>query len=284
VERAGVFIFMDGAFRECFLIHHDVDEEAQKLKKTRENLRKSVQSVAKCLFLPHCHTVPVGVTGAQTAERLPPSESGRYLLLHGFDPKRRLEPVLGKNLRVELADMKIFLIRHASPDWERRDIPYDIQPGPMLTMKGEKETEALAEFLKSQGVVKLFYSPFERAAKTAAIVAALNGIPAVEEPGLAEWRSVDELESRVRLRMVSVFQQAARESAEGSPTGLVSHGGPIALLLQELGIQRDELAKYRTMFDATNPLPPAGVWEVEKGAGEEGWRFGMVFQPEGIDL
>ena len=176
--------------------------------------------------------------------------------------------------------MKVFLIRHASPDWERRDIPYDIHPGPMLTPRGEKEAEALADFLKRQGLVRLYHSPFERAAKTARIVAARNGIPAIEEPGLAEWRSVDEPESRVRLRMVSVFQQAARESRDGGPTGLVSHGGPIALLLLELGIPKEKLAKYRTMFDTTNPLPPAGVWQVEKDDGEVGWRFEMVFQPE----
>ncbi len=176
--------------------------------------------------------------------------------------------------------MKVFLIRHASPDWERRDIPYDIHPGPMLTPRGEKEAEALAEFLKRQGLVKLYYSPFERAAKTARIVAALNGIPAVEEPGLAEWRAVDEPENRVRLRMVSVFRQAARESVDGGPSGLVSHGGPIALLLLELGIPKKELAKYRTLFDTTNPLPPAGAWQVEKDDGQAGWRFEMVFRPE----
>jgi broad specificity phosphatase PhoE len=179
--------------------------------------------------------------------------------------------------------MKVFLIRHASPDWERRDIPYDIHPGPMLTPKGEKEAEALAGFLKLQGLVKLYHSPFERAAKTARIVAALNGIPAIEEPGLAEWRAVDEQEDRVRLRMVSVFQQAARESVDVGPTGLVSHGGPIALLLLELGMPRDELAKYRILFDTTNPLPPAGAWQVEQDPGEERWRFEMVFRPGGCE-
>jgi len=176
--------------------------------------------------------------------------------------------------------MKVFLIRHASPDWERRDIPYDILPGPMLTLKGEKEAAALAEFLRVVDLAKLYYSPFERAAKTARIVAALNRIPAVEEPGLAEWRAVDELESQVRLRMVSVFNQAALESTDGAPTGLVSHGGPIALLLQGLGIQREELAKYRTMFDSSNPLPPAGVWQVEQLPEPGQWKFAMVFRPE----
>jgi broad specificity phosphatase PhoE len=175
--------------------------------------------------------------------------------------------------------MKIFLIRHASPDWDRRDIPYDIHPGPMLSAKGQTEAGALADFLGSQGVVKLYHSPFERAATTARIVAAANGIPAVEEPGLAEWRMVDEPESSVRKRMVSVFERAVQESEASGPNGLVSHGGPIALLLQELGIDKNELAQYRTKFDTTNPLPPAGAWEVEKDAGEERWRFRMAFRP-----
>jgi broad specificity phosphatase PhoE len=179
--------------------------------------------------------------------------------------------------------MKIYLIRHASPDWERRDIPYDIHPGPMLTLKGEQEAQALAAFLKTQGLARLYYSPFERAAKTARIVAGLNGIPAVEEPRLAEWRAIDEPESGVRQRMLSIFEQAARESADGGPTGLVSHGGPIALLLQELGMPREELAKFRTMFDTTNPLPPAGAWRVEQNPGEERWRFEIAFRPGRVD-
>ena len=82
--------------------------------------------------------------------------------------------------------MKIFLVRHASPDWTRTDIPYDIPPGPPLSPKGEKEAAALAEYLKSEGVVKLYYSPFERSASTAKIVSAANGIPCSEERGLWE--------------------------------------------------------------------------------------------------
>lgn len=175
--------------------------------------------------------------------------------------------------------MNIFLIRHASPDWDRRDIPYDIHPGPMLTPKGEKEAEALAVFLKSQGVIRLYTSPFERAARTAGIVSAATGIPAIEEPGLAEWRGADEREVRVRQRMKAIFDRAAKESAELGPVGLVSHGGPIALLLQELGIDQNELARYRTMFDTTNPLPPAGAWNVEWNPGENRWTFKLVFTP-----
>lgn len=175
--------------------------------------------------------------------------------------------------------MKIFLIRHATPDWHRRDIPYDILPGPMLTAKGEKEAEALAAFLNSQDVTKLYHSPFERAARTAIIASGINGIPCVEEARLTEWRGRDETESDVRARMKAVFEDACAEAAQAGPIGLVSHGGPIGALLQELGIDAAELASYRTKFDTTNPLPPAGAWEVVPNGRENSWNLHLTFIP-----
>ena len=44
-------------------------------------------------------------------------------------------------------------------------------------------------------------------------------------------------------------------------------------------MNQDELAPYRTMFDTTNPLPPAGVWKVEGCPGEEKLDFQLVFTP-----
>ncbi len=175
--------------------------------------------------------------------------------------------------------MKIFLVRHATPDWDHSTIPYDIPPGPMLSPKGEKEAQALAAFLESQDVVKLYYSPFDRGAGTAKIVAAINGIPCIEDQGLSEWREVDEPEANVRKRMSSVFERVAKESADLGPIGLVSHGGPIALLLQELGIDQNVLAPYRKMFDTTNPLPPAGAWKIEQGSGQRHWNYQLAFTP-----
>jgi broad specificity phosphatase PhoE len=175
--------------------------------------------------------------------------------------------------------MKIFLVRHATPEWRHSNIPYDIPPGPRLSPKGEKEAEALAEFLKSEGVVRLYYSPFERASQTARLVASLSGIPGVEEKGLAEWRLVDEPEAEVRRRMNSVFERAIKETTDAGPIALVSHGGPIALLLLELGMNQGELATYRKRFDTTNPLPPAGAWKIERSADENGFDFQLAFTP-----
>ena len=52
--------------------------------------------------------------------------------------------------------MKIFLLRHATPDWSRKDIPYDILPGPALLAHGEAEARALGEFMRSEGLKKVY--------------------------------------------------------------------------------------------------------------------------------
>jgi broad specificity phosphatase PhoE len=151
----------------------------------------------------------------------------------------------------------------------------------MLSPKGENEAEELAAFLKSESVIKLYHSPFERAAKTARIVSALNSIPCVEEAKLTEWHSPSEAEPQVRARMKAMFDAAIAEAAGTGPVGLVSHGGPIGVLLDELGIDPGELAAYRTRFDTTNPLPPAGAWEVERNE-KDAWDLRLKFIPSRV--
>jgi len=175
--------------------------------------------------------------------------------------------------------IKIFLIRHASPDWNLKHIPYDIHPGPPLSPKGEQEAEALAAFLKAEGAVKLYYSPFERSARTAQIVSAINKIPALEEKRLAEWRAVDEKENKVSERMSLLFEEISRESADIGPIALVSHGSPIAILLLALGMEKNKLFEFRKKFDGSNPLPPAGVWAAEWKEENKMWDLNLLFIP-----
>jgi 2,3-bisphosphoglycerate-dependent phosphoglycerate mutase len=174
---------------------------------------------------------------------------------------------------------KIFLIRHASPDWKLKHIPYDIHPGPPLSSKGEQEAEALADFLKAQGVVKLYYSPFERSARTAQIVSNRNGIPCIEEIRLTEWRSADEKGDKVNERMSRVFDEISRESTAIGYIGLVSHGSPIAFLLLALGLEKDKLSQFKKKFDGSNPLPPAGVWVAESNEDRKIWNLDLIFVP-----
>lgn len=174
---------------------------------------------------------------------------------------------------------KIFLVRHATPDLSLKDIPYVIHPGPPLSPKGEQEAESLAEFLGAQGVVKLYYSPFERGSRTAHIVSMRNGIPGMEDKRLTEWRSEDETGEQVSERMSLIFDEALKESADIGPIGLVSHGGPIALLLLALGMEKDKLAQFKRKFDSANPLPPAGVWAVEWDDEVKIWNLDLSFVP-----
>ena len=174
---------------------------------------------------------------------------------------------------------KIYLVRHASPDLTLKHIPYDIHPGPPLSPKGEKESETLAEFLKAQGVLKLYYSPFARSARTAQIVSAHSGIPCLEEKRLAEWRKADEKEDKAAERMSLVFDDIARASAVTGPVALVSHGAPIAFILLALGMEKDTLAAFKKKFDGSNPLPPAGVWAAEWNQEAKIWDLKLPFTP-----
>ncbi len=175
---------------------------------------------------------------------------------------------------------KLFLARHATPDFNVKDLPYDIHPGPPLSPLGETQAAALADFLRAQGVSKVYHSPFERAARTAQIIAARNGLPAVADFRLAEWREAAESGTAVQARMLSLFDELVTASQVAGSLALISHGGPIALLLQGLNIDPVFLARYRRMFDTTNPLPPAGAWSAEWQADAQRWELHLAFTPE----
>lgn len=173
----------------------------------------------------------------------------------------------------------IFLARHATPDFTVKDLPYDIHPGPPLSPLGEAQAAALADFLRAEGVNKVYYSPFDRAARTAQIIAVRNHIVAMEDSRLAEWREVAEVNTSVQERMLHIFNELVTESLVVGSIALVSHGGPVALLLQGLGIDPAVLAPYRQRFDTTNPLPPAGAWSATWNAPEKHWDLELVFTP-----
>ncbi|MFN3332154.1 MAG: histidine phosphatase family protein, partial [Caldilinea sp.] len=73
----------------------------------------------------------------------------------------------------------IYLARHATPDWNRKDIRYDVAPGPDLVPQGEEEAIKLGEFLHAVGVTQIVASPLVRTQRTAEIAGAVAGIPVV---------------------------------------------------------------------------------------------------------
>lgn len=134
-------------------------------------------------------------------------------------------------------------------------------------------------YLKSQGVTRLYYSPFERSARTAMIISAIIGIPCMVDKRLTELREAEETEESTRKRMADIFDEAAKESASVGPIGLVSHGGPITFLLLDIGIDNERLDAFRRKFDRSNPLPPAGAWEAKRNNEGDFWDLDLSFTP-----
>jgi broad specificity phosphatase PhoE len=175
----------------------------------------------------------------------------------------------------------VFLVRHATPDWSRTDIRYDIPPGPPLTPQGEQEAALLGEFLAAQGVVRVYASPLERTLRTAALAShALRAIPE-QDDHLAEWRH-GEGDDNVLARFRPRLDHALDESSRTGPVALVTHGGPIRLLLTEFGLDHAEVTHFRRQFDHDNPVPPAGVWRISRDHAGRFLKPELVHTPQGF--
>jgi probable phosphoglycerate mutase len=173
----------------------------------------------------------------------------------------------------------LYLIRHATPDWSRTDIRYDIPPGPPLTDVGEREARQLAEFLKTTNIAHVYASPLERTSRTAQIAADALGVKVEIAPDLAEWERV-ELEADVLSRVRAFVDEAFDESELRGPLALVTHGGPIRVVLADIGLERSEMDHYRRTFDRDNPVPPAGVWRVTRTSEGILEKPELVFTPQ----
>jgi broad specificity phosphatase PhoE len=173
----------------------------------------------------------------------------------------------------------IYLIRHATPDWSRTDIPYFTPPGPPLTAQGEAEAAQLGVFLREAGVKHILASPLERCQRTAQIVAEMVNTPFAIDDGLTEWKPGDK-DADVKARLWPVWERAQAFSAQVGPIALITHGGPIAALLGELGVDKLVIDHHRKLFDRNNPLPPAGAWQATRLNGSERWSLSLAFVPE----
>jgi broad specificity phosphatase PhoE len=173
----------------------------------------------------------------------------------------------------------IYLIRHATPDWSRTDLRYDIPPGPPLTPQGEAEAQQLGEFLKTTDIAGIYASPMERAFRTAQIAAAALGTVVTTDTEIIEWER-DEPEANVLARCRARVDEALDESIVRGPLALITHGGPVRLLLTDLGLDQAEIDYYRRLFDRDNPLPPAGVWRISRLADGTIDKPELIFTPQ----
>jgi broad specificity phosphatase PhoE len=172
----------------------------------------------------------------------------------------------------------VYLARHGTPDWNMKEIRYDVPPGPPLVEKGVREARQLGEFLRTAGVCTVYASPLVRAHRTAELAAGVAGLPVTVVDNVAEYRR-EENDDAVFERFVACFEDAADEAAASGPVVIVSHGGPVRVMLERLGVSSDHVWHYRRQFDHQNPLPPAGAWELARyGAGP--WEARLVFSPQ----
>jgi broad specificity phosphatase PhoE len=173
----------------------------------------------------------------------------------------------------------VYLVRHATPDWSRTELRYDIPPGPPLINQGEAEAGQLGAFLRQAGVQRIYASPLERARRTAEIAAQVANATVEEIVAIAEWQR-GEGDVAVLDRLLPFWAMVCAESSEPEPLALVTHGGPIRLLLQHLKLDQNEIDFYRKQFDRDNPLPPAGAWRVSRAHVDAPWRFELRFTPQ----
>lgn len=175
---------------------------------------------------------------------------------------------------------KLFLVRHASPDWNRPDLPYHIPPGPPLSPQGLAEAQALAAFLQTTGVQRLLTSPLERCLHTAQIVSTATGASLEVVDALREWQPHENKEIVLARALPVVEQawQAIQANGASGPVALFTHGGPILALLSALGIDDNTLETLR-IYDYRNPLPPAGVWQVSSQPASKDRELKLVFTP-----
>lgn len=171
----------------------------------------------------------------------------------------------------------IYLIRHASPDWNRRDLLYHRPPGPPLTPQGEQEAADLGSYLKEKGIQLILSSPLERRRRTAEILANETGAPFSISEALIEVQP-GESPGDILARVWPVFERA-QEWMDQGPVALVFHGGPIAVLLLALGMPSATL-KAHQVHDHGNVCPPAGVWKADRDPPAEGWKLELVYLPE----
>lgn len=175
----------------------------------------------------------------------------------------------------------VYLIRHATPDWADRTLPYDVPPGPSLTAQGRQEAELLAAHMAGAGIGRLFSSEMARAHQTAEILSQRLALPVEIDPGLIEIPRGETREA-LEQRVLTVWQRRVLDAAPAAPIALVSHGGPIEALLRAVVEPPLDLLPYKQRFDRQNPLPPAGVWELTQRV-DGSWQATLLFHPLAIE-
>jgi len=154
---------------------------------------------------------------------------------------------------------ELLLVRHGETDWNREhrvqghtDVP--------LNAVGRAQAEALAESLADALLAGVYSSDLARARQTAEIVSRHQGLAVVLEPGLREknfgsWEGLTDVEiadrfpesvrgrwgdgestEDVAARVLPAIERI-RARHPGESVLVVSHGGPIRIILDQNGVE-----------------------------------------------
>jgi len=164
----------------------------------------------------------------------------------------------------------LYLIRHGDATRDK-DVPYDVAPGPGLSVQGRDEARQAATFLSGRGVRHLFVSPFRRTLQTAEQIGEQLGL-GVSVRSLLTEAPHTESAAAIRARIQEFLQTLA--DVPYSTVGVVSHGSPLLLFQSEL---RGEAVDLRRPPDHLL-LPTAGMWHAQRQG--DGWQVARVFVPD----
>jgi broad specificity phosphatase PhoE len=157
----------------------------------------------------------------------------------------------------------MLLIRHGQSEFNVVYSVTRVDPGirdPRLTQEGRRQAEATAKIVAAEGVTRLVTSPYTRALETAAIIAAVIGVPISVDPRVGEraaficdigtaapelrtqwpslelghlndlwWPSFEESEAALRVRC-EAFRREMAEAPDWRSVAIVSHWGFIRAL------------------------------------------------------
>ena len=158
---------------------------------------------------------------------------------------------------------EILLARHGETDWNR-DRRIQGQTDMRLNAAGLAQAHALAERLANEKLVAVHSSDLARARETAMIIAQCHRLEVTLDPGLREknfgsWEGLTDSEIAVRFpdavrgrwgdaetseqvmsRAMAVIGQIRIAHADG-PVLVVSHGGPLRMILEQLGVEHGSI-------------------------------------------
>lgn len=166
---------------------------------------------------------------------------------------------------------ELYVIRHAEPD-RSTGVPYNLMPGPPLTLQGEQEAIQAGHWMRQRGIERLLSSPFTRARATAETIAQLNGLDLTLAEHLREG-APGERHEEVRARVAELLAQI--DDSPAQRVALVTHGCCVLAMLQNTTNESIDLSAHR--YDYGNPSPTAGIWYGMRG--ERTWRWEFVFRP-----